>query len=132
MQADKKLAAAIHPKSTKRERSSAPAIEGLASGQPGAGKSCAEEKQIMRYLFLSLVLTLLLSMGASLPAAAQGSEGGCAQVGWWAGPRPKADDRSVRRHHPRHARAKYGRSYVETTPRRRFHRHGASPSRDAQ
>jgi len=86
----------------------------------------------MRYLFLSLVLALFLSMGTSLPAAAQGPEREGSAERWSAGHRSKAVDRSVRRHHPRHARAKSGRSYVETTPRRRFHRHGASPSRYAK
>jgi rare lipoprotein A len=86
----------------------------------------------MRYLFLSLVLALLLSMGASLPAAAGGPVREGFAERWSTGARVKAVHRSVWRHHPRQARASFWESYAEGPPRRHFHRHVATPSRYAK
>jgi rare lipoprotein A len=85
----------------------------------------------MKYLFASLVLALLVSVGASLPAAAQ-SRGPVRERSaerWSEGLRFNAPRLSRQRQ----ARASYGESYSEAAPRRRSHRHiGASPSRYAK
>ena len=85
----------------------------------------------MRYLFASLVLLLLVSVGASLPAAAE-SRGPVRERSaerWSEGLRFN----SPRLKRQRQARTGYGESHNAAARRRHSHRHvGASPSRYAK
>ena len=85
----------------------------------------------MRNLFAFLVLTLLVSVSASLPVAAQsrGSVREGSAERWSEGLRFKP---AVRLHHPRQARAYYGERYDGARPRHRSSRHGVPPSRYAK
>ena len=82
----------------------------------------------MRYLFAFLVLSLLVSVGASLPAAAQsrGSVREGSAERWSEGLRFKP---AVPAHRPRQVRAVYGEHSYGAMPRHRSSRHGVSPSR---
>jgi len=88
----------------------------------------------MRNLFAFLVLTLLVSVGASLPAAAQsrGSVREGSAERWSEGLRFRPAVPALRLHHPRQARAYsgyYGERYDGAKPRHRSSRHGVRPSR---
>jgi rare lipoprotein A len=87
----------------------------------------------MRYLFAFLVLSLLVSVGASLPAAAQSRSSvreGSAER-WSEGLRFKPAVPALRLHHPRQARAVYGKRYAGAA-RHRGSRHGVTASRYAK
>jgi rare lipoprotein A len=88
----------------------------------------------MRYLFAFLVFSLLVSMGTSLPAAAEsrGSVREGSAERWSEGLRFKPAVPALRLHHSRQARAYYGERYGEAIPRHRSSRHGVSPSRYAK
>ena len=91
----------------------------------------------MRYLLASLLLSLVVSVSASLPAAAQSSSPvrESSSERWSEGIRFRNADPSGRPHRQRLARASYGESYDdEARPRRRaYHRNdGASRSRYAK
>jgi rare lipoprotein A len=91
----------------------------------------------MRYLFASLVLSLLLCASAALPAAAEsGVVRGGASESWSEGIRFRHAAPSERPYRHRSARASYSESYDgdEARPRRRtYHRQeGASRSRVAK
>jgi rare lipoprotein A (peptidoglycan hydrolase) len=88
----------------------------------------------MRYLFAFLVLSLLVSVGTSLPAAAQSRSSvreGSAER-WSEGLRFKPAVPALRLHHARQARASYGKRYDRAAPRRRAARHGGTASRYAK
>src|SRR6185369_11274928 len=61
----------VHPKSTNRERLARSCIDGLARGRPRGRKVMRRGEEDMRYLFASLLLALVVSVSASLPAAAE-------------------------------------------------------------
>jgi len=88
----------------------------------------------MRYLFALLVLSLLVSVGASLPAAAQsrGSVREGSAERWSEGLRFKPAVPALRLHHPRQASAFYGERYDGSGPRHRSSRHGVTASRYAK
>lgn len=88
----------------------------------------------MRYLLASLLLSLLVSVSASLPAAAQSTsavrEGSSER--WSEGIRFRKAD-TARPQRQRLARASYGESYDdEARPQRRYHRNEGSRSRYAK
>ena len=82
----------------------------------------------MRNLFAFLVLMLLVSVGTTLPAAAQsrGSVREGSAERWSEGLRFKP---AVRLHQPRQARGFYSERYDGAAPRRRASRHGVTASR---
>jgi rare lipoprotein A len=87
----------------------------------------------MRYLFAFLVLSLLVSVGASLPAAAQsrGSVREGSAERWSEGLRFKPAVPALRLH-SRQARAFYGERYDGSGPRHRSLRRGVSAPRYAK
>jgi rare lipoprotein A len=87
----------------------------------------------MRYLFAFLMLSLLVSVGASLPAAAQsrGSVREGSAERWSEGLRFKPAVPALRLHHARAYYGYYGER-DEAMPRHRSSRHGASSSRHAK
>src|SRR5262245_61059045 len=92
-------------------------------------------EDVMRYLFALLVLSLLVGVGTSPPAAADTRasvrEGSAER--WSEGLRFKPTGPALRLNRARQARAFfYGGRYDEAVPRHRSSRHGASPSRYAK
>jgi rare lipoprotein A len=88
----------------------------------------------MRNLFAFLVLTLLVSVGATLPTAAQsrGSVREGSAERWSEGLRFKPAAPALRLHHSRQTRAYYGERYGGAMPRHRSSRHGVPSSRYAK